>query len=108
MKPRYYQLEAKQKLFDYIESHKGKHPLIAMPTGSGKSLVIADIIKHIRGNWGNVNILVLSHVKEILQQDIATIESYIGEKVGVYSSGLIRQHPTRSESKLWKIKVILN
>ena len=29
-------------------------------------------------------------------------------KVGVYSPGLIRQHPTKTETKPWKIKVVLN
>ena len=29
-------------------------------------------------------------------------------KVGVYTSGLVRQHPTKTETKPWKIKVVLN
>lgn len=88
MIPREYQTEAKNRLFDYLANNERRHPLIALPTGSGKSLVMADIIKHIRDNWKDVNILVISHVKEILEQDHKAIQEYVGESVGLYSAGL--------------------
>jgi len=90
MKPRDYQITAKNKVLSYVAENEGKHPLIALPTGSGKSLVIADIIKHVRKEW-NIYVLVISHVREILIQDYEAINNYIDEDVGVYSAGLKRR-----------------
>ena len=83
MKLRHYQQEAVDSTVDYLRSVKDKHPVIALPTGSGKSLVMAELIKVLKGD-----ILILSHVKEILSQNYKTIESHTGKKVHIYSASL--------------------
>lgn len=89
-----YQKPIADKVFNYMSKHKGKHPLVALPTGSGKTFVIADIVEKVLTKWPEVKILVLSHVKEILEQNYNSISQYIKErghnidKIGINSSGL--------------------
>ena len=86
MKPRYYQKEGFVNTLQYIRKNPGKHPVICLPTGSGKSLVIAELIRRLKGD-----ILILSHVKEILDQNVRTIEKQTGKSVSVYSASLNRK-----------------
>jgi len=83
-----YQEPIAQKVIDYIAKNPNKHPLIAMPTGSGKTVVLADIILKLLEKNNEYKILVLSHVKEILEQDVEAIKNHVDPNVGVYSAGL--------------------
>lgn len=56
--------------------------VIVLPTGSGKSLVIAELAR-----LANGKILVLTHVKELVEQNHQKYESY-GLEAGIYSAGL--------------------
>jgi DNA repair protein RadD len=56
--------------------------VIVLPTGSGKSLVIAELAR-----LANRKILVLTHVKELVEQNHQKYESY-GLTAGIYSAGL--------------------
>jgi len=56
--------------------------VIVLPTGSGKSLVISELAR-----LANHNILVLAHVKELVEQNHAKYESY-GLTANIYSAGL--------------------
>lgn len=65
---------------------KSRHPaLIVLPTGAGKSLVIAELARIARGR-----VLVLAHVKELVEQNYAKFLSY-GLEAGIYSAGLHRK-----------------
>lgn len=87
IKLRHYQKGVRPALVKHHKETPERHPLIAMPTGSGKSYSIADVIGYFHKKWGT-KILVLSHVKEILAQNAKSIETYTGLSVGVYSAGL--------------------
>lgn len=89
--PRDYQAKVAPKVFDYIRSHKNSHPLAALPTGSGKTVVIADVVDQILDQWSDTRITILSHVKEILQQDYNMLSEQLGIDVGLNSSGLGRR-----------------
>lgn len=56
--------------------------VIVLPTGSGKSLVIAELAR-----LAKRKILVLTHVKELVEQNHQKYESY-GLTAGIYSAGL--------------------
>jgi len=56
--------------------------VIVLPTGSGKSLVISELAR-----LANHSILVLAHVKELVEQNHAKYESY-GLSANIYSAGL--------------------
>lgn len=90
--PRWYQIEAVDKTISYIEKNPENHPLIICPTGSGKSHIIAMLCEH----YKDKKILVVSHVKEILEQNLEKMEELIGtEQVGVFSAGMKRKEITK-------------
>jgi len=60
--------------------------VIVLPTGSGKSLVIAELAR-----LAKRKILVLTHVKELVEQNHQKYESY-GVTAGIYSAGLKQKH----------------
>ena len=59
--------------------------VIVLPTGAGKSLVIAELAR-----LAKRKILVLTHVKELVEQNHAKYQSY-GLEGGVFSAGLKRK-----------------
>lgn len=90
MKLRHYQLDAVNNTVDYIKNKKG-NPLIVLPTGSGKTPVIAGLIDKLMSDLGYKSILVLTHVKEIIEQNEKTIRKITHRDVGVFSAGLGRK-----------------
>lgn len=86
IKLRYYQAESTPSIVKYLKENKGKNPIVALPTGAGKSFCIADFIEWAAKNGKKT--LVLSHVKEILEQNAKSIEKYTGRKVSIYSASV--------------------
>ncbi len=62
--------------------------VIVLPTGAGKSLVIAELARLARRK-----ILVVTHVKELVEQNHAKYQSY-GAQGGIFSAGLKRKDNT--------------
>lgn len=86
---RYYQDEASDAAIEVV-SEKLKDSMgsiIVLPTGAGKTHVISLIIEKYLKKF-NKKILVLSHVKEILQQNYSSLSNYLDMDIGLYSSGL--------------------
>lgn len=91
MKLRDYQQEAVYSVFRYFEKHGSEsgNPLIVLPTGTGKSLVIAGFIELVFRYYGNQNILMLTHVKELIEQNYNKLVAvWPDAPVGIYSAGL--------------------
>lgn len=63
--------------------------LLVLPTGSGKSLVIAELARLARGR-----VLVLAHVRELVEQNHAKYQAY-GLKAAIFSAGLKRKEADR-------------
>ncbi len=59
--------------------------IVVLPTGAGKSLVISELARLAKGR-----VLVLAHVKELVEQNHAKYESY-GLKASIFSAGLGRK-----------------
>ena len=58
--------------------------LIVLPTGSGKSLVIADFVKRL-----NKPVLIFAPTREILSQNLEKLATYVNRKdIGVYSASM--------------------
>lgn len=81
---RKYQTEAIEAGTDFFlaPNHKEGNGIIVLPTGSGKSVVIAKIIDGIPGKT-----LVLQPSKEILEQNHAKLMHY-GYRAGIYSASV--------------------
>lgn len=85
--PRWYQTEANACVWQYFKQYPGENPVVVLPTGAGKSLVIAMLIKQTINFGGRV--LVLAHRKELLRQNANEILEMIPEAdVGIYSAGM--------------------
>lgn len=76
-----YQKEAVNATLKHFRQ-SNESAVIVLPTGSGKSLVIAELARLARRK-----ILVLTHVKELVEQNHQKFESY-GTQAGIYSAGL--------------------
>lgn len=87
-KLRPYQEPIADKVFTYMKNNRENHPLVALPTGSGKTVVLAELIKESLKRWPTTRIMVISHVREILTQDYDSIKAHTGLDVGLYSVGL--------------------
>lgn len=86
--PRPYQRASVDAIYDYFARASG-NPLIVMPTGSGKSLVQALFQHEVLQKWPGQRILLLSHVKELLEQNAEKIRTLWPEApLGIYSAGL--------------------
>ena len=64
--PRDYQHDARQALWDYFEEFSG-NPLVLMPTGTGKSIVIADFIRSALWAYASTRVAVVTHVETLIQ-----------------------------------------
>lgn len=83
-----YQRAAIDGLYDYWAAKKGDNPLIVAPTGSGKSLIIAHLVKDAM-SFPGTRVLMLTHVKELLEQNAAELLNLYPEAdVGFYSASL--------------------
>ena len=84
--PRWYQSQANDAVWKYLSEKQG-NCVVVLPTGAGKSLLIALLIRQALEFGGRV--VVLAHRKELLQQNADEIRSLIpGVDVGIYSAGL--------------------
>jgi DNA repair protein RadD len=79
-----YQKEAVDATVRYFRQHREPGVLV-LPTGAGKSLVIAELARIAKGR-----VLVLAHVKELVEQNHDKYESY-ALIAGIYSAGLERK-----------------
>lgn len=89
MKPRPYQVEAVDAVFADARKYPQDNLQIAMPTGTGKSVVIAEIAKRVADKGGRV--LVLARSRELLVQNnsrFTQIDPKGLKRAGVYSAGL--------------------
>jgi DNA repair protein RadD len=86
-----YQRDAVDALYAYFAEHTG-NPLVIMPTGTGKSVVIAGFIRQAIESYRDTRVLVLTHVKELIQQNfLALMRAWPEAPAGIYSAGLSRR-----------------
>lgn len=85
-----YQQQAIDAVYQHLREHDD-NPVVVIPTGGGKTPVMATICRDAVQTW-NGRVLVLAHVKELLQQSVDKLKQVCPElKVGVYSAGLKRR-----------------
>ena len=88
---RYYQQEAVNAVYAHLQQKPDSNPCAVLPTGAGKSIVIARIVTDAATLWGG-RVLILAHVKELLEQNAAKIQALCPDlKIGMYSAGLNRR-----------------
>jgi DNA repair protein RadD len=86
-----YQRAAIDAIYDYFAAATG-HPLLVLPTASGKSLVAAAFIQEVLAQWPDERIIILTHVRELISQNFAELTRLWPEApAGIYSAGLNRR-----------------
>jgi len=93
MQLRPYQLAARNALWAYLTSRTG-NPLVVLPTGTGKSVCIADFCRSVLDKY-SARILIVTHVKELVQQNYEKMLAVWPEApAGIYSAGLGQRDTT--------------
>lgn len=87
-----YQERSVTQLINFIldPNNQGKHPLMDLCTGSGKSVMIAETIKRLLNLFPSLNILSLVHTKELVEQNqekFAAIVPHIRSSIFMGSLG---------------------
>ena len=84
--PRAYQQEAFDAAIDYLHKTNGD-PVLDLPTGSGKSVIVAMLCQRL-ADWG-VRAVILQPSKELLEQNVARAKQLCPDlSIGVYSASL--------------------
>lgn len=92
MQDRAYQVEAVNAVWNYFYAGNTGNPLVVMPTGTGKSVVIARLLWSILNQYPNQKILVLTHVKELVEQNYNKLVGlWPNAPAGINSAGLKRR-----------------
>ena len=92
MKARWYQQEAVDSIWGYYATGGKGNTLIALPTGTGKSFVNTLLIKSVLDRFPNQRILCLTHVKELIEQNYASlIRDWSIAPAGIYSASVGRK-----------------
>ncbi len=90
MQLRLYQQAAVDSVYQHLRT-RDDNPCVVIPTGGGKTPIIAQLCRDAVDQWGG-RVLVLAHVKELLEQSAATLRRFAPNlRVGVYSAGLKRR-----------------
>jgi DNA repair protein RadD len=89
MKLRDYQQRSIDELYNWFNAgHKG-NPCMVLPTGSGKSHIVAALCKDALQQWPETKVLMLTHVKELIAQNAEKMrEHWQNAPLGIYSSSL--------------------
>ena len=89
MQLREYQSRALDMLYAWFEKNATGHPVLNMPGGSGKSVVIASLAKDALQNWPDTRILMLVHSKELILQNADKLRKlWPGAPLGIYSASV--------------------
>lgn len=88
VKLRCYQQRAIDETLAFIRAGKG-NPVIAAPTGVGKALLLAGLIKQLLFEFPRLRVVVVTHVKELVEQDYNELERlWSTAPSSIYSAGL--------------------
>lgn len=95
---RWYQEEGVDALFDFFDTHGGTdasgkpiqaNPLIAMPTGTGKSFVIGKFLERAFRIFPQTRVVMSTHIKELIEQNAKQLlRIWPHAPLGIYSAGL--------------------
>ena len=89
MKLRDYQQRSIDELYAWFNAGHEGNPCMVLPTGSGKSHIIAALCKDALQQWPETKVLMLTHVKELISQNAEKMrEHWQNAPLGIYSSSL--------------------
>ena len=87
-----YQQRTIEQLYQWFTDGRKGHPCIELPTGSGKSHIVAALCKEAIQTWPETRILMLTHVKELIEQNAEKMrDHWPNAPLGIYSAGMRRR-----------------
>lgn len=86
-----YQRQAVDQLYAYWQDKSGS-PLLVLPTGAGKSLVLATVCKELIENYLDMRILIVTHVRELILSNFGELLNiWPFAPAGIFSAGVGRR-----------------
>lgn len=86
-----YQRESIDLLWEYLSKHDG-HPCVVLPTGAGKSVVIAELCREAVNSWSGTSILMLTSRKELIEQNAQKMLTlWPNAPLGIFSASIGRR-----------------
>lgn len=96
MKLRDYQREAIDDTYKFWSEHDG-NPVIVLPTGTGKTVLFASIIRELDEEMRGLRVLILAHRAELLTQaEDKLITIYPDADIGIYCAAIKRKELDRN------------
>ena len=87
-----YQLLAIDAIYRDFHKKKGSNPCVVIPTGGGKTHIIAKLCQDVTQKW-NGRVAVVAHQAELLSQCRDTLFNYVPmDSIGVYSASLKKRN----------------
>ena len=91
MKLRPYQQGAIDSIYSHFSTKPG-NPIVALPTGTGKSVVIGGFIRDVFTRWQGQRVVVATHVKELIEQNHQKMVSlWPSAPAGIFSASVGRR-----------------
>lgn len=92
MELREYQTRTIAQLYEWLYAHPEGNPCVVLPTGAGKSVIIASFCKQAIADYPGTRILMCTHQKELIEQDFDKLMKMWPEAdAGIYSAGIGRR-----------------
>jgi DNA repair protein RadD len=89
---REYQQRTIDQLYAWFNAGGRGNPCLVLPTGSGKSHIVAALCKDALQNWPETRVLMLTHVKELIEQNAEKMrQHWPGAPMGIYSASIGRR-----------------
>ena len=83
-----YQEKAVESVYQHLKTKRNSNPCLVIPTGGGKTPILARICRDVISKW-NGRVIIVSHVKELLEQSIDhLLRDDPTLPIGIYSAGL--------------------
>lgn len=84
-----YQRRAIDQLYAWFEAGNQGNPCLVLPTGAGKSHIVAALCKEALQQWPETRVLMLTHVKELIEQNAEKMrQHWPGAPMGIYSASI--------------------
>lgn len=91
-----YQQKAIDMLLEWFAKNPTGNPVLELPTGAGKSHIVAALCKNAVQSWPSTRILMLTHVSELVEQNAEKmLLHWPNAPFGIYSASLKRRNIER-------------
>lgn len=95
MQLRDYQQQTIAAIWNYFMQGNTGNPVAALPTGTGKSVIIAGFVHGVFQHFPNQRIMMVTHVKELIEQNFdKLLKVWSTAPAGIYSAGVGRKDTT--------------